>query len=84
MQQIEIYGQQNCGYCVKAVAFCEDHELPFVYRAVSDRSVLREMLTRNPAAETVPQIFIGEHLVGGFSELSALPISQLQQMIGGK
>lgn len=31
-----------------------------------------EMRRRAPSARTVPQIFIGEHHVGGFDELAAL------------
>jgi glutaredoxin len=39
-----------------------------VYNA-DDPSVFQEMLKRNPAARTVPQIFIDGNLIGGYTDL---------------
>ena len=82
MRKIEIYGQKACSYCIKAIHFAGENQLPFVYRDIADSSAREEMFRRNPAATTVPQIFIGETLIGGFTELEQTPISQIQQMIG--
>ena len=81
---IEIYGQDGCSYCKKARLYAEGWRLPFVYRDITDTTDRAEMFRRNPAARTVPQIFIGDRLIGGFDELVRIPLSQLQQMIGGK
>jgi glutaredoxin 3 len=82
MKTIEIYGQKGCGFCSRAVEFCQSAEYAFVYRDIADAQHRSEMFARNPQAKTVPQIFVGDTLVGGFDDLKALPTSQLQQMIG--
>ena len=42
-----------------------DHE---VYSA-DDPDIFKEMLERNPQARTVPQIFIDDKLIGGYTDL---------------
>ena len=32
-------------------------------------NIFQEMLTRNPQARTVPQIFIDDKLIGGYTDL---------------
>ena len=39
-----------------------------VYNA-DDPQIFNEMLERNPAARTVPQIFIDDDLIGGYTDL---------------
>lgn len=82
MTTVEIYGKEDCRFCKEAIALCDNHTLRFVYRDIADPQTRSEMFARNPAARTVPQIFIGTTHIGGFTELAALPISVLQQMIG--
>lgn len=82
MKTLEIYGQRGCDYCIDAIAFAQGNSLPVVYRDIVDLHTRNEMFRRNPAAKTVPQIFIGDVLIGGFVELSQTPLNQLQQMIG--
>lgn len=82
MKTIEIYGQRNCSFCVKAIEYCKAGSWRFVYRDIVDPATRLEMFQRFPAAATVPQIFIGDFHVGGYSELAALPAHQLQQLIG--
>lgn len=83
MRAIEIYGQPECVYCRRAVEFCEARGLDYVYRDIREYDARAEMMRRNPQAATVPQIFIGEKLIGGHAELVAHNSEQLQQMIGG-
>ncbi|RWB95540.1 MAG: glutaredoxin [Mesorhizobium sp.] len=83
MRKIEIYGRQGCTPCANAKKFCAEHGFNFVYRdVIEDPQARAEMLARNPKATTVPQIFIGDTLVGGYAELSGRPLNELQQMIG--
>lgn len=82
MTKIEIYGQAGCSFCFKAKAYATGHKLPFVYRDIADPNDRREMFARNPKATTVPQIFIGDTLIGGHDDLVAIPLPQLHQMIG--
>lgn len=82
MKLIEIYGQPGCEWCVKAAEFCRQNNYRFVYRDISFQSDRLEMFARNPDARTVPQVFVGDHCIGGCRELMALPHLQIQQLIG--
>jgi glutaredoxin len=82
MKKIEIYGQPGCLFCAKAVRYLQAFDLAVLYRDITDPQSRNEMLARNPAAKTVPQIFIGARLIGGHDDLIAIPLNKLQQMIG--
>jgi glutaredoxin 3 len=63
------YGRDNCPYCVKAKALLEEKGFEIDYRDTTLPGVKNELLLRNPDATTVPQIFLGETLIGGHSHL---------------
>ena len=73
MSNVEIYTKSWCGFCGRAKMLLERKGVPFtehdIERNVEARRVLQE---RAPNARTVPQIFIGDHYVGGYSELAAM------------
>lgn len=87
---IEIYGQnangERCTWCSAAIALCEKHGFDHVYRDMTDSSLLRrEFLARSNSAKTVPQIFVGNFHVGGYSDFkSRVADNSIQQLIGGK
>jgi glutaredoxin 3 len=45
--------------------------IPFEEKKIGDGYTREELLEAVPTARTVPQIFIGEELIGGFTELKA-------------
>jgi glutaredoxin 1 len=63
-----VYGKANCTYCESAVLLLKNEKLPFRYLTVEDQSVLAELKKLVPNVKTVPQIFLGEELIGGFEE----------------
>jgi len=70
---IVVYSTGWCPYCVRARALLERKGLPFREIKVDENPAEREaMLARSGGRRTVPQIFIGDHHVGGFDELYAL------------
>jgi glutaredoxin 3 len=73
MSTIEIYVFEGCPYCEDALALLEERDMAFE-KIVVDRSdtAKREELAERSGMRTFPQIFHGEDLIGGFSELSAL------------
>jgi len=83
MKVIEIFGQENCRHCVRAVAYARSRNLQFTYHDIADQAARQEMFRRNPAAETVPQIFIGDSLIGGCDDLLARPIEEIRSMMVG-
>lgn len=70
---IAVYSTRVCPYCVMAKRLLDSKEVTYQDLRVDENAKAREdMQRRAPAARTVPQIFIGEHHVGGFDELAAL------------
>ncbi len=60
-KKVEIYSRSNCSYCDMAMNFFDSKGIKY--------EVYNEMLERNPAARTVPQIFIDDDLIGGYTDL---------------
>ena len=68
-----MYSTGWCPYCVRARALLERKGLPFREIKVDEDPAERDaMLARSGGRRTVPQIFVGDHHVGGFDELYAL------------
>lgn len=73
MPRIEIYTTPWCGYCLAAKRLLEAKGAAYVETDVSrDPAMRSEMMQRASGRRTVPQIFIGEHHVGGADDLHAL------------
>ena len=72
MKNIEVYSTHNCPWCVRAKALLESKGLEYAEINISaDTDRALEMVERS-GRRTVPQIFIDEESIGGFTELSAL------------
>jgi glutaredoxin 3 len=68
-----MYSTGWCPYCVRARALLERKGLPFREIKLDENPADRDaMLARSGGRRTVPQIFIGDHHVGGFDDLYAL------------
>lgn len=72
MAQVVVYRTRFCPYCVRAVRLLERRGVAFEAIDVSGDPARREWLREVSGQHTVPQIFINERPIGGFSELSAL------------
>lgn len=81
-QPVEIYGRDDCRFCAAAVAWCLKRQYPFIYHDIGETPVRASMLMRAPGATTVPQIFIGDHRIGGYDALQRSD-HLIQQMVGG-
>jgi glutaredoxin 3 len=72
MNAVRIYTTPTCGYCHSAKALFDRKGVRYQEIDVSEDDAARETLTARTGQRTVPQIFIGETHVGGFSDLDAL------------
>jgi glutaredoxin len=67
-----IYGMPNCGYCTRATALLDNKNLPYQYHDVmvdtEQRAIMLEKLT---TVKTLPQIFLNNNHIGGYTELVA-------------
>ena len=75
MQKIVIYTGPMCNYCSAAKHLLNKKKVNYTEFDIGlDPSKLQEMQKRTQGAKTIPQIFIGEIYVGGYTELKALEI----------
>ena len=72
MKPVLVYTTDYCGYCVSAKALLNNKNIPFEEIDVSKDQALRLEIARRSGRRTVPQIFIGDESIGGFTELKAL------------
>ena len=68
-KKVEIYSKSNCSYCVMAMNFFDSKGIKYDVYSADDPKILQRMLERNPQARTVPQIFIDDKLIGGYTDL---------------
>ena len=73
MKKVIIYTGDLCIHCGWAMDLLSRKNIKFTeYNIAKDVSKREEMLKKSNGARTVPQIFIGEHHVGGNVELQKL------------
>ena len=73
MKKVIIYTGDLCIHCNWAIELLNRKNIKFTEYNIAKDTVKRdEMFKKSNGAKTVPQIFIGEHYVGGNTELQAL------------
>ena len=68
-KKVEIYSKSNCSYCVMAMNFFDSKGIKYDVYSTDNPDVFNEMIKRNPSARTLPQIFIDDELIGGYTDL---------------
>jgi glutaredoxin 3 len=66
-----VWSKYNCPYCEQAKALLNQKGIAFEERKIGDGYTKEDLLEAVPSARTVPQIFLDDELVGGFTELKA-------------
>lgn len=64
-----VWSKYHCPFCDKAKALLKIKGVEFEERKIGDGYTKEELLAAVPNARTVPQIFIDNQLIGGYSEL---------------
>lgn len=73
MSQVTVYTTDQCPYCLKAKQLLKEREISFSEVKIGwDDDAQWDALFQRSKMKTVPQIFHGENLIGGFTELAAL------------
>lgn len=72
MAKVEVYTKDYCPYCDRAKDLLKRKGVEFSEIHLEDKPDEFMALKKRTGLMTVPQIFINDQLVGGFSELSAL------------
>jgi glutaredoxin len=78
--KVEIFGRDNCPYCVKAKEACESAKIPYTFTKIvgPDATVTKADVQERINAgghshemKTVPQIFVDDKWIGGYDNLIA-------------
>ncbi len=72
MVKVQVYTKRNCAYCVSAKTLLKKKGVAFEEIDVEGDETLRTWLREKTGQLTVPQVFVGERSLGGFSDLDAL------------
>ncbi len=75
MATVLLYTMRFCPYCKRAMRLLERKGVDYETRRVDLDANEREAMVVRSRRDTVPQIFIGEHHVGGYDDLASLDAS---------
>jgi glutaredoxin 3 len=74
-----VWSKYNCPFCDQAKALLKQRGIAFEEKKIGDGYSKEDLLEAVPTARTVPQIFLNEQLIGGFTELK----KYLEETAGG-
>jgi glutaredoxin len=66
-----VWSKDACPFCVQAKALLELRGIEYEERNVSQDWTREQLLEAVPDARTLPQIFLDEQHIGGFTDLRA-------------
>ncbi|MCB0364428.1 MAG: glutaredoxin 3 [Bdellovibrionaceae bacterium] len=72
MAKVTIYTWTVCPYCVRAKNLLNDKGVTFEEINLDGKDDELQALRARTGFKTIPQIFIGEEFIGGYSDLAAL------------
>jgi len=81
--EVTIYTSAWCGYCMRAKALLDSKGIAYREVDVDGHPAARQEMMARSGRRTVPQVFIGEHHVGGSDDLAAAERSgELDRLLG--
>jgi len=75
MVSVVLYGTRFCPYCVAARMLLKTKGIAFEDISVDNDRKLRAQISEKSGRTTVPQIWIGEQAIGGYTELQKLALT---------
>ena len=73
MKKVTMYSGDPCPYCGAAKALLKSKNVEFEeFDIWKDPAKAKEMLHRTNGKRSIPQMFIGDHYIGGNDDLQAL------------
>lgn len=84
--RVTMYTTAYCGYCVRAERLLAARGIDDVRKVrVDEHPAERVTMMQRTGRRTVPQIYIGDHHVGGYDDLAALDrAGRLVALLGGE
>lgn len=65
---LTIFSKDNCGYCISAKRFLDQHKIKYEEINIAKDPDAMEFLQKQ-GHRTVPQIYNGDILIGGYDDL---------------
>jgi len=72
VSKVKVYTKKNCPYCVRAKALLDRKGVEYEEVDAETDDALRAWLAEATGQRTVPQIFVGDRSLGGFTDIDAL------------
>ena len=66
-----VWSKDNCTYCVQAKQLLTIKGIEYEEKKIGESYTKEDLLEAVPNAQTLPQIFLNDELVGGFTQLRA-------------
>jgi len=64
-----VWSKNACPFCLQAKALLESKGIDYEERNVQENWTKEQLLEAVPTARTLPQIFLDDNYIGGFTEL---------------
>ena len=72
MKPVKMYSSMICIFCIRAKSLLKKKGVDFEDISVDMRPAVRNEMTKLTGKTSVPQIWIGEQHIGGYSEIAEL------------
>ena len=72
MNKVEVYSKPSCPHCDRAKSLLRAKRVDYIEIDIADDEVRTLEMIQRSQQRTVPQIFINDEAVGGFSQLARL------------
>ena len=83
MATVVIYSTRVCAYCVRAKQLLERKGVEYTEIAIDQHPAKRIEMLRLSGRSSVPQIFIDDQAIGGFTDMWALEVKgELDVLLG--
>ena len=66
---LDVYTRPTCIWCIRAKELLNSKGIPFKNLDINDDELREELKVKAPGIKTIPQIFIGDHYIGGNDQL---------------
>jgi glutaredoxin 3 len=70
MRKVTVYDTELCTTCWNVQSLLDKREIPYEHVIVPEDSDAHRELTERTGMETLPQVFIGSILLGGYEEVA--------------
>jgi len=69
MTKAIVWSKDSCPFCVQAKSLLKQKNIEFEERNINHDWTKDQLLEAVPTARTLPQIFLDDNYIGGFTEL---------------